>query len=266
MAGFLYYIPGPTEGVSIVDVRAMGLGYAFESGSFAAPGVHANGLGENKQGVIVADPKRVERIGLYPDKQTWRRIPGRLKTQEAWVGFFNEDHPTPKDLARHAQHSGHWVTLNDGNDWLVLAVRQWAIQDGGLVWDYGVPQVVQLDDKGVWSPGPIKNCFEPIWKTACDWEDAKERAAMGEEDGDSPLVTFTGGLDAAVQALAVNYVVGPAECALLDLFTTPTAVAVLDALTDFPHRIELQKKIIAGLDGEPTSDGPEDSTPDTDQP
>jgi hypothetical protein len=210
--------------------------------------------------VIVADPKRVETIGLFPDKQTWRKIPGK----EIWVGFFNDARPTPDDLGREEQHDGHFVTLNDGNEWLVLAIRQWSIENGELVWSYGVPQVSQLDDDGVWSPGPIQNCFEPIWKVACDWDDAKV-IAFDEED-DSPGTPFSAGIDAAVMALAVNYVVGPAECALLDLFTQPTAIEVLDALTDWPTRIELQKKITEASAGSPTSDGLEDSIPSTDQP
>ena len=89
----------------------------------------------------------------------------------------------------------------------------------------------------------------------------------GKDEVIDPIeVTFDGLHHAAVQALAVNYVIGPAECDMLGLLTEEIAVKILDALIAAPTRAKLQKKIIERLDGLSSDDGPSADIPDTDQP
>ncbi len=262
MAGFLYYLPGPVEGVTIKDVRKAGLGYAFDSQNCTAAGVHANGLDEGRQGTIIADPNRVESIGLYPDKQTWRKIPGR----EVWAGFYTDDRPTPADLARKEQLNGHLVTLLDGNKWLCSVARGAAEEDGSLVWFHALPQRLVLTDMGEVEHGDVIPRYAGIFELATRWFDLR-MDALRESDGqtiETKLTGLTGLAEAASEAMGINYVVGLPEC--IDLLTEPLAVEILDALIDMPTRYELLKKITDRLDGSPSDDGPSAATPDTDQP
>ena len=261
MAGFLYYLPGPTEGVHLEDVRRLGLGYAFDSDSFSAPGVFANGLDEGGRGVVAADPKRTERVGLYPDKQAWRKMPGL----DAWVGIYDDDQPTPADRARKDQLDGHLITLNDGNEWLCPVARGAVEEDGGICWYHAVPRVSRLNDAGAFEPGDVVAKYAALWKTACRWFDVR-MGAFDESDGETVSFSFDGLHKSAIEALATNYVIGPAECDLLGLLSEEAAVAILDALIDTPTRFELQKKIADRLDTSSTDDGPSDDSPDTDQP
>ena len=262
MAGFLYYLPGPVDGVTLDDARKAGLGYAFDSDGCTAAGVHANGLDEGRQGVIVADPKRVESIGLYPDQQTWRKIPGR----EVWAGFYTDDRPTPADLARKEQLNGHMVTLLDGNEWLCPVARGAAEEDGALVWFHTLPQRATLTDAGVIEPGDVVPKYAATWTLAEKWFDVR-MGAFGESDGKTIEFQYDGVIESAIEALAINYVVGVPECVgLLGLLTEQLAVEILDVLIDMPTRYELLKKMTDRLDGSPTDDGPSAATPDTDQP
>ena len=265
MAGFLYYLPGPVEGVKLEDVQKAGLGYAFDSQNCTAAGVHANGLDEGRQGVIVADPNRVESIGLYPDKQTWRKIPGR----EVWAGFYTDDRPTPADLARKEQLNGHLVTLLDGNQWLCPLIRQFGEEDGELRWGIAVPQVSKLSDDGAWVAGDIVGRFKPVWETACRWQEDLERALFGgdDEEEDGLVVTFAEAHDAAAEALAVNYVVSPIECDLCGLFTDEHVRDVLSAMVDWDTQLAwATKKNAEASAGEPSDDGQPATSLTTDQP
>jgi hypothetical protein len=264
MAGFLYYLPGPTQGVHLADAQAAGLGYAFDSDSFSACGIHANGLDTNGQGVVVADPKRTEKVGLYPDKQTWRKKPGR----EVWVGFYTDDPPKPSDLARKNQLAGHPVTLLDGEQWLCPLIRQYGEEDGELRWSAAVPQVSTLNEDGAWTVGEIVGQYKPIWETACRWQEELEKALLGtEDDEDGLVVTFTDAHEAAAEALAVNYVLGPVECSLCGLFTASAVARVLNAIVDWDCQLEwATKKNGEASDGEPSDDGQPDTSQITDQP
>lgn len=267
MSGFLYYLPGPTQGVHLADVRRLGLGYAFDSDSFSAPGVMANGLDEVGQGVVVADPKRTENVGLYPDKQTWRSVPGGVQflPGEVWVGCYKDDRPTPADLARKDQINGHYVTLNDGNEWLCPVARGATEEDGAIYWHHAVPQVSQLNEAGEFEPGDVVPKYAALWDTACRWFDV--RMGAGDESDEGAIsFSFDGLHKAAIEALATNYVIGPAECDLLGLLTQEAAIEILDVLIDMPTRFELQKKIANRLDTSHSEDGPSDDSLNTDQP
>lgn len=251
MAGFLYYLPGPVEGVTLDDARKAGIGYAFDSQNCTAAGVHANGLDEGRQGVIVADPNRVESIGLYPDKQTWRKLPGR----EVWAGFYTDDRPTPADLARKNQLNGHLVTLLDGNEWLCPVARGAAEEDGALVWYHALPVLSKLNDSGQFEAGDVVDQHSRLWDVAAHWFDVR-MGALAESDGETVAFSFDGLHKVAIEALAVNYVIWPVECDLLGLLTEQLAVEILDVLIDMPTRYELLKKITDRLDGSPSDDGP----------
>ncbi len=258
MAGFLYYFPGPTT-MGIEQVREAGLSYAFDSANCTPARVMANGL-DGGAGVVAADATRVKVIGLYPDKQTWRKIPGR----EIWAGFYTHDRPKPADLERKNRLNGHLVELLDGNEWLCPVARSMAEQDGRLVWDYAVPTRSMLNDDGEVEPGEVVEKYATLWEMASRWNDVR-KGAFEESDGKTVSFSFDNVHHSAVTALAVNYVIGPVECDLLGLLGQDVAVEILDALIDQPTWFDLLKKMADRLDTSNTEDGLSADTPVTDQ-
>jgi hypothetical protein len=78
--------------------------------------------GENRPGGVVAWPKPgAADMGYFPDRQKW--IPaiaqGPLAAARYWIGFWNDNLPTPTDLRRPYAHRGTDFELGDGNTWLL---------------------------------------------------------------------------------------------------------------------------------------------------
>jgi len=147
MSSFYYWVPGGRPGITSQDLAAAGLGYAITQ-----PTARGCDSGPDSQrGVVVCHGEnRDGKLGFFPDKQTWRKIPGK----DVWVGWYN-DLPTVEDLARETQITGEWVRLGDGQLWLVPMARRWAAMDDTLVWDYNLPCKLSLDDDGKWVPGDV---------------------------------------------------------------------------------------------------------------
>lgn len=197
-------------------------------------------------GLIVArgalTPETIGRVGYYPDRQKWRRVPH----SSACVGYDTEHPPTPADLARAEQLPGHWITLGDGHKWLCPVARAWDdIGDGQRGFRCALPQRSTLDDAGNWQPGEVVEQHRKLWEMAGQWWDVKAGAAAK----DASIIQFAPGHDAAVKALAANYHVSAAECALLGLLTVPVVVSILDALIDWPTLAEWQKKTASDSTG-----------------
>lgn len=254
MAGLLYWLPKLDRSIKIEDVRAAGLGHAFERG-LAANTFHGK---DGKKpfgaaGVTFADPDRVQKIGVY-DGQTWKQAPG----QKFWIGWYDNQRPGPGDLARSKMLDGHCVRLADGNDYLAPVARGWNDSDDDPGWFHAVPRLTELDDAGNWIQGDVVAAYRPLWELATAWWDMKNRAAEAVEEGaeqvrvDFEIDTFAGLNDAAAFALGQNYRVSKYEIAALGLFDTHSAQRILDALVDGPtFRAWLEKKTPAA--GEPTS-------------
>lgn len=255
MAGFLYYLPG-LHAAGRREIAAAGLGYAFEE----SPATVRVSSGPDGTGGVVLGVERSlsTAVGFYPDAQTWRKIPG----ESAWIGLASGSIlPGPADLTRHEQLKGHWVKLADGEEWLVPIARQWSEDDDGeLRWSHALPRTLDLDESGEWTFTKILPRYAPLWEIAERWEEARQRAIVGESDeaGNVPVkLTFANAIDSAVSALQINYRVSRIECAMAGLLAGGIPSDVLDAVIDWPTRLEWFKKKLATaeLDGGPTGDG-----------
>lgn len=278
MSGLLYYLPECTRAIKVADLGKIGLGYAFDSR--LVPREVQRGPGGDR-GVVVADPDRLPEhlLGFWPEKQTWLKIPGLPDGKEAWVGRHNDQPVRPPDLVRESVLPGHFVTLADGNDWLVPIARG-INADGDEPFGYpNLPQTVGVDDAGAWTQGGVVPKYRRLWEIATAWWDAFAAAGPGPDDVDDVVVDdkrkvtiefdFPGVNDAALYALATNYRVGKAEVALLGLFDDRSTVEVLEALIDWPTvQAWIKKKVseTSTPDGSSTDAGPEASIPDTGQP
>jgi len=266
MGGFLYFVEGREQGFGAADANALGLGYAL-SGSIHTR--NANTGPGCKSGVCVADSSRVEsaRVGYFPDKQTWRRVP----KVAAWVG--HETLPLPADLVRREIVRGHKVTLADGQQWEVPV----AIEFSGppLQFHGTLPRTMEADDDGNWQAGSVVATHAELWAIANDWWDVKIAIAEHQEQHDtldgfeSDFLTDNYLHDAAVKVLAVNYAIGPAEASLLGLFDSSSAYEVLEHLIDKPGRDKIEEALVTEkktLDSSATSGGQPVGTKDTAQP
>lgn len=251
MSGFLYYLPGK-ETPKLDDARAVGLAYAFE-GEFKFRGCHSGPDGTI--GAVCA--VTTEGLGYYPDRQTWRQIPG----SPVWLGYVKDAPPPPEDLARTEQLSGHRVKLGDGKAWLCPVARGVA-DNGDWVGHYlALPAKVTLSDSGEWTIGEVEERYRELWSLALSFWDVFSGSVKGD---DSPVsFDFAGSLDAAVTCLQANYRIGRTEAAALGLFDHQAVKAglVLQALVDWPSWDLLLKKRLLQAALSPTDAGQPEGTP-----
>lgn len=246
MAGLLYYLPGKSEHVVLADLAAAGLGYAFER-ELIARGVQRGPEGQGV-GVVVADPRLTEsKLGYWPEKQSWRKVPGL----EAWVGFYPDDRPQPVELLRRQVVPGHEVELADGRHWLIPVARA-AVEEQDEIVGYqsALPETTAIDDNGHWVRGGLLPRYDELWALALRWWDALTKAGADQsaEAAETNRVEFdfAGVMDGALIALAANYRIGKADVALLGLFDEQRAIAILNALVDWPtFKRWVQKKTAA---------------------
>lgn len=265
---FLYFIEtAETSPAAFLDperVAAAGLEYAFDAA--AKPNAVGTGAGpEGKQGVLLATPG----VAMQPEGKTWRRVPG---TEATWVGVDPENLPGPADLARVEQLAGVEVELFDGRRWLVPVGIEWLEQGDGPRWLPAVPMAAKLDDEtGQWVPGDPKPKHQRLIDLALGWHtayDASFRAAVeAAKEAGSPVeendvvrfgVTHPNAIGDAVEVLAFNFRLGPAEADLLGLFDWQESNAgdVLSACGNMDNfRAALQKKTPIPDGGSATSAG-----------
>lgn len=248
MAGFLYFLDRVDAGVVRREqIDKFKLGYAFGDG---VASVRCLCGPDGKSGMIVApDQTDGALMGFFADRQKWFAIP---KT-DVCVGCYTDgDAPKPESVARPMQLGGHWLTLGDGQKWLVPVGRGLTEEDGDLRWCHVLPDRTTLDEKGDWVTDGVAAEYVPLWDIATRW------ATVGETAGDD-RVRYDTLHDDALAALAINYRLGRAECALLGLLNTGICRDILDAVVDVPtHRLWLQKKTSAAAAGSSSSDGLED--------
>ena len=260
MAGFLYFLPGPPSPTP--DQAALanrGLAYAFPRPPVPRPA----GGPEGQAGLILASADAFRdqlRVGYFPDRQTWRKIPGG----DVYLGFYTAEPPGPSDLARPDATPGHTVTLGDGAGWTIPLARGIDDENGAMVYYQTLPRTTALDEAGRWVAGGYPPKFARLWDLACAWWDTKVSADLAETaEGARASFDFNGAHDAALLALATNYRVDRAEVAALGLFNPPTVRDILDALIDWPVVLKWMQKKTAPLTPGPSSvrDGPPASPP-----
>ena len=278
MAGFLYYLPGYTD-AGLEEIKTVKLGYAFGRRCTCLPVVKGpDGLA----GVVVADESRLgeQRIGYYPEVQTWRRVPqaatplatplnpplvrGEAGVKVAsgdpagpglkvapgdlgpWVGFYSECPPMPDDLARERMLEGHRVTLGDENDWLIPIARGCQNDESELVFYQALPTGVGVDDQGNWIADGVLPKYAVLWQIAMLYWTAFRAASDGdwEDMGDELAVQFdlAEAADKALTVLAANYHLGKIEVAVLGLFNDVAISSILQALVDWPGVQQWLKK------------------------
>ena len=185
-----------------------------------------------------------EPLGVYLDDQVWEKVeePGALAF---WLGYAREQKPGPIDLARQETVPGHWVTLGDGDEWIVPVARSFREDRVTL------PHNMRM--------GPDGKIVKSLKQ---EYRDLFDRASpIADEIYNSGATTINDEVlfKLAVDGLSVNYRVGIAEVNLLGLLDTQTCLEVLKAMIDLPalewlmKLYEPEQKKKSGGD-EPTSE------------
>ena len=218
---FLYYLPGK-EKLSRSELKASPIGpviwdvtkteILFQT-RVVQVAVRQNGPdGSSGQLIIVTPPSGIPepfRIGYYRDEQTW------IEAKGCWIGYFNEHLPTPEDLSREFLVSGEEHILGDGNVWICPIIRRRGIM--------ALPSSWGVDPK----TGDFRAKILPEYDSA--WEVA--RIAWDVIAGRETL-KLSQALKLCVDAVGINYRIGPVESSLLQLFDNTNFEKVLGAAID----------------------------------
>lgn len=232
----LYFVDG-RQRITLTEAHALGLRHAFPltppvCSEFSDAGPHG------EAGVVLA--AQSDRIGYYPDRQTWRRMPPIAGQPCVSVGFWNDARPTPESLRVEQPLRGSAVRLRDGNDWIVPLARAWSDDARGGAY-CALPGTLTLDDAGEWQRGGIESRYAQLWDLATQYWDSLWSAPL---EGQTVRFDFPRAHDAAVEALGANYRISRGEVALLGLFDDQwlCATAILQALVDYDTFMSWAKK------------------------
>lgn len=216
MSEFLYFAKDTTK---LPDC----LRYAFESDP-ASNAITGQGIDGEHGTIFCVDAMK----GRYhKGSQSWRNIP----KMSCKIGWYTEDKPTPKSLARRKQIEGHWVELGDGNKWLCPMARRYVKEGAELRWTIALPQVFALNDAGDWVMGSVREQFAELEQIASTYWDHR----YGENRGQ--VMTDEQFIKSAIAVLSHNYRVSEIEVSVLELFDETTVKPILDALIDEPTLI-----------------------------
>ena len=220
--GFIYFVPGD-HAPAAETLAALGILGRVHPGAVAHPTrVSPAGPG-GAAGFTLPGPSD-ERRAFKPAEQEWREAPGG----GYWIGWWKSRRPTPESLAKpRGGRPGHLVRLADGRDWLIPVARHF---DGTC----GVPRRLRLNAKYEWELADPIPGYESLVAGA---ERAYRhiRAEMGESGEGAALLTEEEAIGLAVEGLATNYDIGPAECSALGLFDTGNVLEAALALADWPR-------------------------------
>ncbi len=266
MPGFLYFLNNVQATPRKEELAALGLAHAFSKVPQmpSPPLVSGFACGEIQglSGMILFDPERVEpgRAGFFPDRQTWIQLPG--SEGKVFVGVDNSQIPTPGELQRVNMLPGSPVELGDERTWIVPIARSWSECDERLVWSDEVPRSMTVLPDGRWGPGEVVPRYRELWEIG----DLYCSLCLGDPSEEQKRkINEYGSFSAAAIVLAVNYLVGPAECSLLRILDTHNALQILDALIQRADLRELAQKkrrqaVATEVASSPSSAGPADST------
>ena len=225
--GFLYYIPS-AHTPSPETFAEIGLGHIADRWRQWQFVEVSRGPDDAGAGRVVADSCSVDRVGFYPDEQTWVYVANT--SPECFVGVYNDAQPGPHDLARSDAVGGKVVKLADGNAWVVPIARGWILPDEvtALRWFESLPMGWKVSREGAITATDVVARFRPLAEVAAsyfDWVGAGELLRPGGKS----WVSFPELKQGAVDVLGVNYNVSASELIFLGAIDDDAAKTVLNA-------------------------------------
>lgn len=247
MPGFLYFLPN--QRASKVDgdlLASFGLSHICDrkDQQTHARDVVANGPGGLAGAVVgVADKWEAEEVKQSPELH-WKAFPKSHAANQAWLGW--KELPKPAEIARGHQLPGEWLTLADGEKWLVPVAKK--ASPSGLV--CALPCTFDLDEEtGRWLPNRVRRDYASLWEHAV----ACHLAIMSAATNDSQSYEIPNAELLVPEVLSANYRVSARELATLGVLDSNIIGQVVRVLLDYSGMEALKKKpetdTGSGLDG-----------------
>lgn len=193
-----------------------------------------------------------------PDSQVWQSM---AYPSDYFIGYRKATGlPRPASLARETMLPGHPVRLGDGNQWNIPCAVEFD-EDG----NYGcrLPRTLKINGDGEWVLADVIPRYRSLWDTLSIWLNALV-------DAGGKGFHFAPANEWCVNALGVNYYVGPSEVSLLSLLNRETRSAIIEAIQDLETYFSILEKKNRVLATGDTLNGPSKSMPEpqpiTDQP
>jgi hypothetical protein len=172
--------------------------------------------------LLLTNSRESKKLQYKPEEQTWRKS----NNKKFYIGFYNDEKPTPQELAREEQIDGHYITDLDGNKWLIPCARVF-------------PKGTKLPQALILSPGgkvirESLDIFVQFSNRAEDlWHDFQ--IDLGWISGEK-ILTNEDQWKLAAEAIGFNYRMGPDEINALKIFIseknmTQIIYAIVDAQT-----------------------------------
>lgn len=212
MSGFLYFKPQHQQNVTLDDVKAWGLSYAFESKPVTCP-CHMN-TPSGGAGVVFGEQSRHGdgRVKMNLDAQEWRKMK-RPGGPDVFLGYWKDAPPKPLDLARKNQLGGYLVSLADDTKWLCPVVRYFDESSAEL--RTNLPSYLDVDENGELVPGQVLPLYSHLW----DLTGPFAEQMLADDEGGSDVSKAE--INKSAQALLqTNYVIGSNEIAHGRFLTT----------------------------------------------
>ena len=233
----LYLLPDITDKPTARNIIDAGLAHLLDPGE----GFRGDWRGvqrgpEGCRGMLFGSCYGPERTSYKPAEQTWRKVPHST----AWVGLWNDQHPTPAMLQRAKVIDGHEVEMANGSRWLVPVARGFDFSGDEPAARVALPTLLDLDDDGEWILGDVLPQFSRLCKIAeTVWDTI---AAAGE--GAPVVISGSDEFEMVAEVLSTNYRVSKIECVMLRLLEAggATTTNVLQAVVDWPSMVAWSQK------------------------
>lgn len=219
---FLYYVP---SGVTTNELAHTG-GDSMLSREAGGP--------DGGRGMVHSSCSPAD-VGYYPDRQTWQPVPN----SRIWIGYINDQMPTPDSLAKPMQVKGREV-----NGWLVPVAFNFAEIQETIVPLPSLDRYLRYTGEG-WEYGQVLEEFQPLWGYAWEWWEqwCKIRGIIPGES----QISISRAADIATRCLGFNYYVSAIELSIMKAMNESFLWRVLDTVIDLPGMEELaEKKALAG--------------------
>lgn len=243
MAGFLYFLPNAKQADIPERIDLWGLDYLRDGnrrlharGATGPGGVHGFVLGSSANWL----PEQVK----VSKEIAWQPFPKTHADCQAYLGSIEGESVKPEDLVREKTISGEFLTLADGNRWLIPHAQ--VITDQGAATN--LPVSYGLDeDSGDWIVNQILPQYQAIWKHANQylesmWGAIESHMQSGAPDGEMVSWEIADAEQLIIDALQVNYRVSTRELATLGVLTSDIANRIANVLIDEKGYERLKKK------------------------
>jgi hypothetical protein len=232
---FLYYYPG--NGPIPNEFR-----YAFEEGAPHHRRTVMHGpLGRPAGTIIAHETLDTALVKLDEAFQTWKSLPG---DSHLCIGLPESIKPDPAQLARPNMLKGHWVTFEDGSNWLVPVARGFDTASETMY--LALPIGLEYEcSTGRWIAGGVKARHRAFFDLVEQHVKLRvEKLAAQVETYEDPNADSL-----ALAALQTNYRVSSVELSFFAGAYSPDArQSVLNAVIDLPTIIDWNNKKKARLD------------------